>query len=122
MLRRSLRLQRRQPLLQAGPLVVDESSRRAGVFGIDARLTQTEFNLLVFMMRHPRRVLRRDLLLEWVWGYSFGDPSTVTVHVRRLRAKVEPDPANPTAIKTVWGAGYLFDPVGPLAWPDCSSA
>lgn len=116
-LRRSLPLQRRRPVLSAGPLVVDERSRRAEVFGIDTRLTQTEFNLLVFMMRNARRVLPRDVLLERVWGYRFGEPSTVTVHVRRLRTKLEPDPANPIAIKTVWGAGYLFDPAGPPGWP-----
>lgn len=115
-LRRSVRLHRHQPVLEAGPLVIDARARRAEVFGVDTRLTQTEFNLLVFMMRHPRQVLRRAVLLEQVWGYTFGDASTVTVHVRRLRTKVEPDPANPIAIRTVWGVGYLFDPAGPPAW------
>jgi DNA-binding response OmpR family regulator len=72
-------------------------------------LTVKEFDLLVFLMRHPRRAFRRDELLEDVWGYAFGDTSTVTVHVRRLREKIEDDPSNPTRIGTVWGVGYRFE-------------
>ena len=60
-------------------------------------------------MRHPRQAFTREQLLETVWGYTFGDTSTVTVHVRRLRTKIEPDPAAPTYISTVWGVGYRFE-------------
>jgi len=67
-----------------------------------------EFDLLTFLMRHPAQVFRRTELLERVWGYSFGDPSTVTVHVRRLREKIEPDPSQPRYVQTVWGVGYRF--------------
>ncbi|MGI8682677.1 MAG: response regulator transcription factor [Mycobacteriales bacterium] len=110
------RASRPVPVLVAGPLVVDETRRRVEVFGEEAHLTLREFELLVFLMRHPEQPLRREVLLEQVWGYSFGEPSTVTVHIRRLRTKVEPDPGRPTAIRTAWGIGYLFDPAGPGAW------
>jgi DNA-binding response OmpR family regulator len=60
---------------------------------------------------HPGRAFRRTELLESVWGWTFGDHSTVTVHVRRLREKIEPDPAKPQRIVTVWGVGYRFEPV-----------
>jgi DNA-binding response OmpR family regulator len=63
-------------------------------------------------MRHPGQAFSRAELLEKVWGWSFGDQSTVTVHVRRLREKVERDPTQPTRISTVWGVGYRYDPVG----------
>jgi DNA-binding response OmpR family regulator len=75
-----------------------------------AVVTAREFELLVFLMRHPRQVFRREELLEAVWGYTYGDTSTVTVHIRRLREKVEGDPSAPTHIQTVWGVGYRFDP------------
>ena len=72
-------------------------------------LTQREFDLLLFLARHPGQVFSRDQLMESVWQYSFySDTSTVTVHVRRLRAKIEPDPASPRRIETVWGVGYRF--------------
>ena len=61
-------------------------------------------------MLHPHQVLRREDLLERVWGYTFGDTSTVTVHVRRLREKIEPEPSTPERIRTVWGVGYRFEP------------
>jgi DNA-binding response OmpR family regulator len=69
-----------------------------------------EFDLLHFFMTHPRTVWGRDALLQEVWGWSFGDQSTVTVHVRRLREKVETDPTRPTRLVTVWGVGYRWDP------------
>jgi DNA-binding response OmpR family regulator len=72
-------------------------------------LTVREFELLVFLMSHPGRAFRREELLEHVWGYTLGDTSTVTVHVRRLREKIERDPANPAWVKTLWGVGYRFD-------------
>jgi DNA-binding response OmpR family regulator len=80
------------------------------VRGETVSLTGREFDLLAFLMRFPSRVFRREELLEHVWGYRFGDLSTVTVHVRRLREKVEVDPSSPRAIRTVWGVGYRFDP------------
>jgi DNA-binding response OmpR family regulator len=61
-------------------------------------------------MLHPNRVFTRQELLERVWGYAYGDTSTVTVHVRRLREKVEPEPSSPTHVQTVWGVGYRFQP------------
>ena len=73
-------------------------------------LPAKEFDLLWFLARHPRQVFTRTQLLDQVWGYEFyGDDSTVTVHVRRLREKIEPDPANPTYVQTVWGVGYKFE-------------
>jgi DNA-binding response OmpR family regulator len=73
-------------------------------------LTVREFDLLAHLATNPRTVYTREQLLEEVWGYTFGDQSTVTVHVRRLREKVEDDPARPKHISTVWGVGYRFDP------------
>ena len=75
-----------------------------------------EFELLVFLMLHPGEVFRREELLEQVWGYRYGDLSTVTVHVRRLREKIEADPSDPRMVQTVWGVGYRFDP-GPAEDP-----
>ncbi|MEP7286826.1 MAG: response regulator transcription factor [Chloroflexota bacterium] len=73
-------------------------------------LTAKEFDLLWFLARHPRQVFTRTQLLDQVWGFEFyGDDSTVTVHVRRLREKIEPDPAHPTYVQTVWGVGYKFE-------------
>ncbi|MHB8467947.1 MAG: winged helix-turn-helix domain-containing protein, partial [Acidimicrobiales bacterium] len=67
-------------------------------------------DLLAHLMRHPRRAFRREQLLEDVWGFSYGDTSTVTVHVRRLREKIEVDPSHPRYVCTVWGVGYRFEP------------
>ena len=97
-------------LLEAGDLVVDVGAREVLLEGRPVSLTVREFDLLVFLMLHPRHVFRREDLLERVWGYSFGDTSTVTVHVRRLREKVEEDPSAPCHIQTVWGVGYRFEP------------
>jgi DNA-binding response OmpR family regulator len=98
--------------LRDGGLVVDVARRTAQLDGMDLGLTVREFDLLVFFMRHPGRAFRRGELLEAVWGWTFGDQSTVTVHVRRLREKVEADPAAPSRIVTVWGVGYRYEPVG----------
>lgn len=74
-------------------------------------LTAKEFDMLYYLVRHPRQVFSRDQLLESIWGLSeYIDPSTVTVHIRRLREKIEPDPANPAHLQTVWGVGYKFEP------------
>jgi DNA-binding response OmpR family regulator len=80
--------------------------------GRELALTVREFDLLAFLLAHPHRAFTRAELLERVWGWSFGDQSTVTVHVRRLREKVEPDAATPRRVVTVWGVGYRYDPVG----------
>lgn len=97
-------------ILNAGEISVDMRAREVRVGGELASLTVLEFDLLTFFMRNTRRALRREELLDNVWGFGFGDTSTVTVHVRRLREKVEPDPTRPRHITTVWGVGYRFDP------------
>jgi DNA-binding response OmpR family regulator len=97
-----------ETLTDAG-LVVDVARRTARLDRIDLGLTVREFDLLVFFMRHPGRAFRRGELLEAVWGWTFGDQSTVTVHVRRLREKIEADPATPRRIVTVWGVGYRYE-------------
>ncbi|GAA0958256.1 response regulator transcription factor [Actinocorallia libanotica] len=97
-------------VLRVGELVVEPAARRAERGGRRLALTAREFDLLVFLLRHPGRVFSREELLRQVWGWDFGDASTVTVHVRRLREKVEDDPAAPKLISTVWSAGYRFDP------------
>ena len=68
-----------------------------------------ELDLLSFLLAHPGRAFTRAQLMAEVWGWMFGDQSTVTVHVRRLREKIEDDPTSPTLIKTVWGVGYLLE-------------
>ena len=95
------------PLSAAG-LTVDSAARRAAKDGTELVLTLREFDLLAHFLRHPGRAWSREELMRQVWGWEFGDLSTVTVHVRRLRAKVEDDPARPQLIQTVWGVGYRF--------------
>jgi DNA-binding response OmpR family regulator len=97
-------------VLRSGDIVVDVPARQARVRGEPVVLTAREFDLLSFLLRHPRHVFRREELLDRVWGYTLGDTSTVTVHVRRLREKIEVDPSVPTRIQTVWGVGYRFEP------------
>ncbi len=97
--------------LQLIDMTIDPASRRVHVRGEEALLTQREFDVLLFMARHPGRVFSRNELMDAVWQYSFyTDTSTVTVHIRRLRAKIESDPAQPRHIQTVWGVGYRFQP------------
>jgi len=98
------------PVLQAEDLTLDTSARQVHVGGNEAVLTAREFELLAFLMRHPRRAFRREELFEQVWGWTYGDTATVTVHVRRLREKIEVDPSDPRRIVTVWGVGYRFEP------------
>ncbi|MBK7216838.1 MAG: response regulator transcription factor [Candidatus Promineofilum sp.] len=96
-----------------GELRLDPGAREVTLRGRPVELTATEFNLLWFLAAHPRQVFRRDKLLAEVWGYAdYLDPSTVTVHIRRLREKIERDPAKPAWLQTVWGVGYKFDPEG----------
>lgn len=92
-------------------LSIDPVTRIVLVRGESVDLTATEFNLLYFLSNHPRQVFSRDQLLENVWGFSeYVDPSTVTVHIRRLREKVEESPSDPRHLLTVWGVGYKFEP------------
>jgi DNA-binding response OmpR family regulator len=92
-----------------GDLVVDSTEHTATLGGRRLALTVREFDLLRFLVSHPGEAFSRDELLKQVWGWSFGDHSTVTVHVRRLREKVEPDPAHPIRLATVWGVGYRWE-------------
>jgi two-component system, OmpR family, response regulator ResD len=99
-----------EPIVHGG-LRIDPAARSVTLDGEAIPLTQREFDLLRFLAAHPGRVFSRDQLMEDVWDYAFfADTSTVTVHVRRLRAKLEPDPARPRFIETVWGVGYRFRP------------
>ncbi len=92
-------------------LCIDPRTRLVDVRGEERTLTAKEFDLLWMLARHPRQVFNRDQLLDLVWGLTeYVDPSTVTVHVRRLREKIEPDPSNPRHVLTVWGVGYKFEP------------
>jgi len=102
-------------VLRDGDLEVDVAARRAMRRGVELALTGRELDLLVFLLRNPGQAFDRASLLERVWGWTFGDHSTVTVHVRRLREKIEDDPAAPRRIATVWGVGYRYDPVGARA-------
>ena len=91
-------------------LRIDPTSHTVTLDGQTVPLTAKEFDLLWFFARHPRQVFTRTQLLDRVWGYEFfGDPSTVTVHIRRLREKIERDPSQPRYILTVWGVGYKFE-------------
>ena len=96
-------------VLESDGLEVRPRSREVYRDGELVSVTAREFELLVFMMSNPGTVFTREDLLERVWGYAYGDTSTVTVHVRRLREKIEVDPAVPRWITTVWGVGYRFD-------------
>jgi DNA-binding response OmpR family regulator len=97
--------------LEFEDLCIDPSTRLVEVNGEEKSLTAKEFDLLWMLARHPRQVFNRDQLLDLVWGLTeYVDPSTVTVHVRRLREKIEADPSNPHHIQTVWGVGYKFEP------------
>ena len=92
-------------------LHIDPAARRVTVRGEEMQLTAREYDLLLFFARHPGQVFSRDQLMDAVWQYSFyTDTSTVTVHIRRLRAKIEVNPSEPRWLQTVWGVGYRFQP------------
>ena len=92
-------------------LEINPQTRLVTIQDREISLTAKEFDLLWLLVRHPRQVFTREQLLERVWGLSdFIDPSTVTVHVRRLREKIEIDPSEPRRILTLWGVGYKFEP------------
>ncbi len=95
--------------LQRGHISVDEQRRTAWKNGEPVELTMKEFDLILFLMKNPGRVYSREALLDLVWGYEYqGDTRTVDVHIRRLREKLELDPAHPDYIATKWGVGYYF--------------
>jgi two-component system response regulator ResD len=98
-----------EPPLAFGPLEIDPSARRVRCAGEEVALTSREFDVLLFLARHPGRAFTREELMDHVWQHAFyTDTSTVTVHIRRLRAKLERDPERPRWIETVWGVGYRF--------------
>jgi DNA-binding response OmpR family regulator len=100
------------PVLQCGDLKIDVASRECWVADHPVTLTAKEFELLAFLARHPNIAFTRGQLLEQVWDSSadYQDPATVTVHVRRVRNKIDEDPEDPRWIRTVWGVGYRFEP------------
>ena len=102
--------EREEPIVFEG-LEVDPAARRVTVRGEEAQLTVREYDLLAHFVRHPGQAFSRDQLMDSVWQYSFySDTSTVTVHVRRLREKIEEAPSEPRWLQTVWGVGYRFQP------------
>jgi DNA-binding response OmpR family regulator len=100
-----------QAPIELGDLTIDPAARQVYVRGEEVVLTQREFDVLLFLARHPGQAFSRNQLMDAVWQYSFyTDTSTVTVHIRRLRSKIEVDPSRPRHIQTVWGVGYRFAP------------
>lgn len=96
--------------LRFGDILVNTAARTVEVAGRPINLAAREYDLLLFLARHPGQVFRREQLLDQVWGFAFAsDVSTVTVHIRRLREKIEDQPAHPRYLVTVWGVGYKFD-------------
>lgn len=97
-----------QPLaaFSVGPFRIDPAQHRISLNQADLALTSREYELLVYFLQRPDQVVSRTEILQEVWGWSFGEASTVTVHVRRLREKIERDPGSPELLETVWGAGY----------------
>ncbi len=91
-------------------LSIDPGAREVRLRGYPVVLTAREYDLLAFLARHPHTAFTREVLLQRVWDWSFGDVSTVTVHIRRLREKLEDDPAKPKRLVTVWGTGYRYEP------------
>ncbi|REJ03917.1 DNA-binding response regulator [Microbacterium bovistercoris] len=108
-LRRSLAPHTPEAPFDIGPFHLDASARRVARGGADLDLSAREFDLFSFLLKHPRQTFDRQTLLRSVWGWDFGDQSTVTVTTRRLREKIEADPANPEMLVTVWGVGYRLD-------------
>jgi two-component system response regulator ResD len=97
--------------MRVGDIDIDAAAREVRKGGRMLRLTAREFDLLLFLARHPHRVFSRDQLMRRVWGYEPAfDSGTITVHVRRIREKIEDDPARPRYLETVWGVGYRFSP------------
>ena len=92
-------------------LTIDGTAREVTLAGESVRLTGKEFDLLFFLASNPREVFSRKQLMDRVWGYEAAlDTGTVTVHIRRLRSKIESDPSAPRRLETLWGVGYRFVP------------
>ena len=110
LLRRAAGVQRSAgTILQAGDIALNTVERTASRGGVAVDLTAKEYDLIELLMRNPRRVFSRENLMNVVWGYDYaGDYRTVDVHIRRLREKLEPNPAEPDYIMTKWGVGYYF--------------
>ncbi|HWD63312.1 MAG TPA: response regulator transcription factor [Humibacter sp.] len=108
-LRRSLDALTPESPIDLGPFHLEPSARTISAHGAALSLSAREFDLLSFLVKHPARVFSREELLRLVWGWNFGDRSTVTVTVRRLREKIEQNPAEPDVLRTVWGVGYRLD-------------
>ena len=111
LLRRSNHAQPRQQenMLTIGPISLDLDARNAYKSGVIADLTAKEFDVIEFLMRNPNRVYSREALLDTIWAYEYrSDIRTVDVHIRRLREKLEENPAEPQYIMTKWGVGYYF--------------
>lgn len=107
-LRRSIGEFTPESVLEYGEFHLDPSAHVATRGGVELSLTAREFDLFEFLLKHPNQVFSREDLLRTVWGWTYGDLSTVTVHVRRLREKIERDPRSPVLLTTVWGVGYRF--------------
>lgn len=100
---------KRSRVLSFPGLEIDRDAHKVIAGGVERQLTAREYELLLFFAENPNRVFSRDTLFDRVWGLdSLGDVATVTVHIQRIREKIEPDPQNPRYIETVWGAGYRF--------------
>jgi DNA-binding response OmpR family regulator len=99
-----------QGVISGREISIDLAAHEVTIRGKLIQLTSREYDLLLFLMRNPRQAFTREQLLSEVWGWTFGDTSTVTVHVRRLREKLESDPTIPRRIITVWGIGYRYEP------------
>ncbi|WP_159622479.1 response regulator transcription factor [Ruania rhizosphaerae] len=108
-LRRTINEDTPEVPFDAGPFHLDVAARTVSKNGTDLALSTREFDLLAYLLKHPHQAFGRDQLLRAVWGWEFGDLSTITVTVRRLREKIENDPASPTILVTVWGVGYRLD-------------
>jgi len=103
--------QKEESSLSFDDLLIDPNTRIVEMQGKEVQLTAKEFDLLWALASHPRHVFNRDQLLDRVWGLSeYIDPSTITVHMRRIREKIEADPSEPRHLLTVWGIGYKFEP------------
>ena len=103
---------------RVGDIEIDVTGHQASRGGVALALTGREFDLLAFLIAHPGQAFTRAELMRLVWGWDYGDQSTVTVHVRRLREKIEVDPADPKLLVTVWGVGYRLDtPAGSIEPP-----
>jgi two-component system response regulator VicR len=111
-LRRSITMYEPESAINLGRFHVDPSARRALMDGGELALTSREFDLLEFLVKHPHQAFSRIELMSGVWGWTVGDLSTVTVHVRRLREKIENDVSRPEFIVTVWSVGYRFEDGG----------